>query len=155
MVTTSPFSACLSPTADATLPASFDKRYPPFPSAGDTINRPPRPHTTTAATSTSFFPPNSTRHLWDDIRELTTDVKDGVLGLKEVWETNSGAPGGGKSFIDDLSEFVEPHFESLGIVDPPHTTGNAKIGRSSSGEGKDNAKFFTCNCKNIICMGIW
>eukprot|EP00956_Cyclotella_meneghiniana_P027084 scaffold60001_cov82-Cyclotella_meneghiniana.AAC.1 len=144
MVATSPFSACLSPTADATLPASFDKRYPPFPSAGDTINRPPRPHTTTAATSTSFFPPNSTRHLWDDIRELTTDVKDGVLGLKEVWETNSGAPGGGgKSFIDDLSEFVEPHFESLGIVDPPHTTGNAKIGRSSSGEGKDNAKFFT------------
>lgn len=65
------------------------------------------------------------------------------MGLKEVWETNRGAPGGeGKSFIDDLSEFVEPHFESLGIVDPPHTTGNAKIGRSSSGEG-GNVKFFT------------
>jgi hypothetical protein len=115
MVATSPFSACLTPQNidDPRTKSSL---------------RPPRPHTTTSASASGFFSPKSRHHLWDDIRELTTDVKDGVLGLKEVWMDNSPNK---NSFMDDLSEFVEPHFGA---------NNNAK--RKSEKEG-DNAKFFT------------
>ncbi|KAL3790757.1 hypothetical protein HJC23_010036 [Cyclotella cryptica] len=147
------FSACLTPHEDATVATATEtfKRPTLF-----SKPRPPRPHTTShaavASSSSSFFPPPAaeacTSHpLWNDIRELGHDVKDGLHGLKEVFLQQSQSssnkkrsnlhPGCGDTFFDDLTEFVEPHFESLGIVDPAPTRSNG------NGNDKANAKFFT------------